>query len=91
MIVIGPKHTPEGVAWALAPCRRWQLSDRVEFESDEALVDKLAEGIAGLQLDSSAHRREHGIEVQLPFLEQFAPAPDWQGSPFKARTGTAWN
>jgi AmmeMemoRadiSam system radical SAM enzyme/AmmeMemoRadiSam system protein B/AmmeMemoRadiSam system protein A len=73
LIVIGPKHTSEGVAWAIAPCRRWQLSDKVEFESDSELVKKLADGIAGLQRDSAAHRLEHGIEIQLPFLEYFSP------------------
>lgn len=32
-----------------------------------------AEYVPGMEPDSAIHRREHGIEVQLPFLYRFAP------------------
>jgi AmmeMemoRadiSam system radical SAM enzyme/AmmeMemoRadiSam system protein B/AmmeMemoRadiSam system protein A len=73
LLIIGPKHTRHGVDWAIAPCRRWNLSDSTAFESDHDLTKKLVERVDGLQLDSMAHHEEHGIEVQLPFLEYLYP------------------
>ena len=73
LLVIGPKHTQQGVSWAVAPYHKWKLSETVQFDNDLDLAAKLVECIDGMQLDSAAHDREHGIEVQLPFLEYLAP------------------
>ena len=72
VIVIGPKHTPMGVDWAVAPHDGWQLPNG-EMASDPELASLLAERIEGLQLDSAAHAQEHCIEVELPLLHALAP------------------
>jgi AmmeMemoRadiSam system radical SAM enzyme/AmmeMemoRadiSam system protein B/AmmeMemoRadiSam system protein A len=73
VLVIGPKHTPDGVDWAVAPHDRWRLSPQVEIAGDVALASELAQRIPGMRLDSLAHAREHGIEVQLPLMNRFCP------------------
>jgi AmmeMemoRadiSam system protein B/AmmeMemoRadiSam system protein A len=72
VIVLGPKHTPLGVEWAVAPNREWQLPG-VTVASDPDLARELAEAIPGLQLDALAHQKEHAIEVELPLLARVAP------------------
>jgi AmmeMemoRadiSam system radical SAM enzyme/AmmeMemoRadiSam system protein B/AmmeMemoRadiSam system protein A len=72
VIVIGPKHTPLGVDWAVAPHTTWSLPG-LQVASDPDFAAKLAAGIRGLKLDDAAHRREHAIEVELPWIARFAP------------------
>jgi AmmeMemoRadiSam system protein B/AmmeMemoRadiSam system protein A len=72
VIVLGPKHTPLGMEWAVAPHERWALPG-ASVASDPALARALAEAIPGLTLDAAAHQREHAIEVELPFLARLAP------------------
>tara|TARA_R110002111_G_scaffold107056_2_gene165454 strand:- start:16961 stop:20143 length:3183 start_codon:yes stop_codon:yes gene_type:complete len=72
IIVIGPKHTREGVEWAVAPHRVWALPNG-NLESDVDLARKLAEQIPGLERDAAAHRSEHAIEVELPLIQRLAP------------------
>ncbi len=73
VLIVGPKHTPDGVDWGISPHRRWQISLATEFPADLSLAQSIADNVTGMQLDAAAHRREHGIEVQLPFLEILAP------------------
>ncbi|HID20802.1 MAG TPA: AmmeMemoRadiSam system protein B, partial [Planctomycetaceae bacterium] len=72
VIAFGPKHTPPGVDWAVAPHHRWALPGR-EVESDFELARRLAEAVPELQLDAAAHQQEHSIEVQLPIIARLAP------------------
>ena len=72
VIVIGPKHTPLGVEWSVAPHGTWSIPG-AELESDTELAQQLVDAIPGLQLDSAAHQNEHGIEVELPFLAKLNP------------------
>ena len=72
IIIIGPKHTNLGVEWAVAPHEMWTLPG-IDVPSDPNLALELAEAIEQLQLDSAAHQREHGIEVELPFVATTAP------------------
>ncbi len=72
VIVIGPKHTREGVEWAVAPHQVWQLPNG-NLESDVDLAQKLAEQIPGLEQDAAAHRKEHAIEVELPLIKRLSP------------------
>ncbi|WP_182866305.1 AmmeMemoRadiSam system radical SAM enzyme [Stieleria mannarensis] len=73
VLIIGPKHTADGVDWAVAPHHHWQLSASVQIAGDEELARELAEQIPGMELDSRAHAREHGIEVQLPLMNRLCP------------------
>jgi AmmeMemoRadiSam system radical SAM enzyme/AmmeMemoRadiSam system protein B/AmmeMemoRadiSam system protein A len=72
VIVLGPKHTPLGMEWAVAPHQTWQLPG-VAVESDFILARRLCQAIPGLELDAAAHQREHAIEVELPLLARLAP------------------
>lgn len=72
VIVIGPKHTPHGLDWAVAPNRLWSFPGG-ELESDLELARALVGAIPGLQFDSAAHQQEHGIEVELPIIHRLAP------------------
>lgn len=72
IIAIGPKHTPHGVEWSVAPHRTWALPGG-SVESDPELARALAAAIEGLELDAAAHRQEHGVEVELPILKRLSP------------------
>ncbi len=72
VIVIGPKHTPLGVEWAVAPHQTWTLPGG-GVESDFMLARQLCQAIPGLEMDAVAHQREHAIEVELPLLARLAP------------------
>ena len=73
VIVIGPKHTADGVNWAVAPHSEWQLSANASMPGDLSLATQLADAVSGFELDAKAHAMEHGIEVQLPILHRIAP------------------
>ncbi|GIW97112.1 MAG: hypothetical protein KatS3mg111_0445 [Pirellulaceae bacterium] len=73
LVIIGPKHTRHGINWAVCPCTQWSLSQAVAFDNDFELMQTLAAKVTPLQLDAAAHAQEHGIEVQLPFLEFLGP------------------
>jgi AmmeMemoRadiSam system protein B len=72
VIVIGPKHTRDGVDWSVSPHESWSIPGAT-IASDPEVARALAAAIPGLQLDSAAHQNEHAIEVELPFLAQLAP------------------
>jgi AmmeMemoRadiSam system protein B/AmmeMemoRadiSam system protein A len=72
VLVLGPKHTPLGMDWAVAPQRTW-LMPGFSVESDMKLARQLTQAISGLELDALAHQNEHAIEVELPFLARLAP------------------
>ncbi|RMG41229.1 MAG: AmmeMemoRadiSam system protein B, partial [Planctomycetota bacterium] len=73
VIAIGPKHTPHGVDWSVAPHHFWQLPGDRRVASDYALAQRLAARIPRLELDAAAHAREHGVEVELPIIQRLAP------------------
>ena len=72
VIIIGPKHTPLGVDWAVAPHAKWELSNGV-LSGDVELAQRLVDKIDGLELDASAHAQEHSIELALPLLRELSP------------------
>ncbi len=72
-MIIGPKHTPDGVDWAVAPHDQWQLSLSASIRGDADLAAELADRLPGMELDAIAHAREHSIEVQLPLMLRYCP------------------
>ena len=72
VIVIGPKHTANGLDWSVAPNRVWSFPGG-QLESDPELARALIAAIPGLQFDAAAHQQEHGIEVELPIIHRLAP------------------
>ena len=73
VIVLSPKHTSHGVDWAVAPHKTWSLPG-IEMPNGLGVADSLVDHIDFLQPDCAAHAKEHGIEVEIPFLHHFAPA-----------------
>ena len=72
VIILGPKHTPHGMDWAVAPHQQWSIPG-AQLAADPELAQQLVEAIPGLTLDAAAHAQEHAIEVELPFLARLAP------------------
>jgi AmmeMemoRadiSam system radical SAM enzyme/AmmeMemoRadiSam system protein B/AmmeMemoRadiSam system protein A len=72
VIIIGPKHTSNGVDWAVAPHKLWRMPGG-DIPSDPEFAEKLSQNIDGLKLDSAAHFGEHSIELELPFVARLAP------------------
>jgi AmmeMemoRadiSam system radical SAM enzyme/AmmeMemoRadiSam system protein B/AmmeMemoRadiSam system protein A len=73
IVIISPKHTGNGVNWAVCPQHAWGLSDTTRISGDYDLASTISQQVPSIQLDAGAHASEHGIEVQLPILEQVAP------------------
>ncbi|MFO0901727.1 MAG: AmmeMemoRadiSam system radical SAM enzyme [Pirellulales bacterium] len=72
IVILGPKHTADGVEWAVAPHAAWEIPG-ARVAGNLELARELAAQIPGLRLDAAAHRREHAIEVELPLLARLAP------------------
>lgn len=71
IIILGPRHRPGGADLAVNSEGSWHtpLGD-VEIDSD--LARALIAGCPLLVEDAVAHRNEHSLEVQLPFLQVLA-------------------
>jgi MEMO1 family protein len=69
VILLGVNHRGRGHKAALSPAAFWQTPlGRVEL--DREFNDSLAGRLGFLTADERAHRDEHSIEVQLPFLQK---------------------
>lgn len=68
VILIGPNHTGIGPTISVYPEGTW-LMPGGELPVDHGLVLNLLDRLPGAQADASAHRFEHCLEVQLPFLQ----------------------
>lgn len=64
-VLLGPNHT--GMGSLVAVSQDTWSTPLGEVTADKYLIKKLAGGI--IDLDETAHRYEHSIEVQLPFLQ----------------------
>jgi AmmeMemoRadiSam system protein B len=68
-LVICPNHTGRGMPLAMMSSGSWETPiGPVPIDSD--LADCLKQAFPALSEDNDAHRSEHAIEVQLPFLQQ---------------------
>jgi len=70
-VLIGPRHYPRGAAQAILSEGKWQTPLGLA-EIDAPLAAKLKHACGGLVEDDVAHRSEHALEVQLPFLQKLA-------------------
>lgn len=68
VIVLGPNHHGFGAAVALHPEGEW-LTPLGAVPVAGAFSRLLCEQLPLVQVDSTAHRFEHSLEVQLPFLQ----------------------
>jgi len=71
-LVLCPNHTGRGAPAALDPSEAWR-TPLGDVPLARALADRLLSLAPSLEEDSEAHRREHSLEVQLPFLQVLRP------------------
>jgi hypothetical protein len=72
VILLGPRHFPRGASLAILSNGAWQTPLGLA-PIDNPLAEKIARACPLLREDEVAHRIEHSIEVQLPFLQRIAP------------------
>jgi MEMO1 family protein len=70
--VLCPNHTGQGPLLSIMSRGGWETPLGVA-SIDSALADALREKFPLLTEDTEAHRNEHAIEVQLPFLQVSKP------------------
>jgi hypothetical protein len=71
-IVLGPNHTGRGHPLAIMKKGAWR-TPLGEIPIDSDLAETLTREFPALSEDSAAHRSEHSIEVELPFLQVCRP------------------
>lgn len=69
VILIGPNHTGLGPPVSVYPEGTWLIPGG-QLAIDSALAAELIRRYPQAEADTSAHRSEHCLEVQLPFLRQ---------------------
>jgi len=68
VVILGPNHTGYGSALSVANGGVWR-TPLGDVEVDAEVADALVKETRLLDVDELAHRYEHSIEVQLPFLQ----------------------
>jgi AmmeMemoRadiSam system protein B len=71
-IVLGPNHTGRGHPLAIMTEGAWR-TPLGELSIDSDLAENLMREFPALSQDSAAHRSEHSIEVEIPFLQVCRP------------------
>lgn len=71
-VLVGPNHTGMGSRLAIMEEGSWQIPT-ASVEIDEKLSASIMKNCPSVTSDSLAHRYEHSIEVQLPFIAHFLP------------------
>jgi AmmeMemoRadiSam system protein B len=72
IILLGPNHSGRGASLALAPSGAWDTplgAATIDAEMNRKLMAECPE----LEEDAAAHRHEHSLEVQIPFLQMLQP------------------
>jgi MEMO1 family protein len=83
-VILGPNHTGRGHPLAIMKEGEWRTPlGAVPIDSD--LAEDLIQEFPALSEDSTAHRNEHAIEVELPFLQ--VCRPDVKFVPIAVGTG----
>ena len=68
VLILGPNHTGYGSALAIMSEGAWR-TPLGDVEVDRETVDQIVREAHIVDVDESAHRFEHSIEVQLPWLQ----------------------
>jgi len=69
-VILGPNHTGRGAPFSIMTQGAWR-TPLGEIPIDEEMAHAILEHSDLLEEDIEAHRYEHSIEVQLPFLQYF--------------------
>lgn len=72
VVIIGPNHRGTGAIAALSPENGWQTPLGV-VPIEKHLGRLIRQHQLAIQEDSAAHRLEHSLEVQVPFLQYLRP------------------
>jgi hypothetical protein len=67
-IILGPNHTGSGSGVSIQTDGAWETPLGIA-EIDTDLAAKIQKSSGIIDIDETAHRNEHSIEVQLPFLQ----------------------
>lgn len=67
-IIIGPNHSGFGFPISIEDAGTWK-TPLGDVEIDETLAASLIAGSNNIKISYNAHRLEHSVEVQLPFLQ----------------------
>ncbi|AEH23959.1 MEMO1 family protein [Pyrococcus yayanosii] len=70
-VIFGPNHTGLGSPIAVYPEGKW-VTPLGEVEVDGELAREIVKNSGIADLDEIAHKYEHSIEVQLPFIQYIA-------------------
>jgi AmmeMemoRadiSam system protein B len=71
-IIIGPNHRGLGKPLSITTGGSWK-TPLGEVQIDSGLAKAILATSDGLEEDALAHRYEHSLEVQVPFLQYFKP------------------
>jgi hypothetical protein len=71
VVILGPNHTGDGEPIAVMAEGSWR-TPLGEAPIDAPLAAAILARCAGACADAAAHRREHSLEVQVPFLQRLA-------------------
>ncbi|MGO8985058.1 MAG: AmmeMemoRadiSam system protein B [Terriglobales bacterium] len=71
-VILCPNHTGKGRPLAVMVNTTWQ-TPLGDVAADAELGTRLLDRFPFLREDSAAHRSEHAVEVQLPFLQALRP------------------
>lgn len=70
-VILGPNHTGFGKDFSMVISGVWRMPfGDVKVDSD--LAENILKNSKVLEIDEMAHRNEHSIEVQLPFMQYFS-------------------
>jgi AmmeMemoRadiSam system protein B/AmmeMemoRadiSam system protein A len=72
VIIIGPNHTGQGKPYSIMTSGSWK-TPLGEVQIDSEMAKKILSLSKYLEEDTLAHKDEHSIEVQVPFLQYFKP------------------
>lgn len=72
VIIIGPNHTGVGSGLSIFPEGTWK-TPLGEVDVDKEFANAILKHGEMMDLDDLAHKYEHSIEVQLPFLQYIWP------------------
>ncbi len=75
VVLLGPNHTGRGRPWSVSQAKSW-LTPLGECRLDLELARTILERCPGTEADEEAHRFEHSLEVQLPFIQRLSPATE---------------
>jgi AmmeMemoRadiSam system protein B/AmmeMemoRadiSam system protein A len=71
-VILGPSHTGQGKPFSIMTSGIWK-TPLGDVQIDSEMANKILSVSKYLEGDLLAHRFEHSIEVQLPFLQYFKP------------------